>query len=398
MYRNALLAGVLAPLLLWMILPVGTLADSRLSTLQNKIGKTQRKIGAKKGHERVLTTQISAYNRRIEQLAGRITAISGRVVRLQSELDGKRAELLRLQGELRRERARVVRLRTRLASSRRTLARRLVALYESDPPDLITVVLQSKGFADLIEREEIIRRISAQDHRIITTVAAAKVDAKAAAVRLAGLETRQRRATAIVLQRRNQIAGARTQLVSTRAGVQRVRATKAAALASTRDARHALEGRLTDLKAEEAKIQNALNAASGALPAGPIRGNGRLIWPVNGPITSPFCESRAWESCHPGIDIGVPSGTPVRAAAGGRVALEQSEAASGGYGNFLCIQHTASMSTCYAHLDHFTVGMGARVSQGQVVAISDCTGRCYGAHLHFEVRINGAVTNPLNYL
>ena len=398
MYRNALLAGVLSPLLLWMVMPVGTLADSRLSSLQDKIGTTQRKIGAKKGHEQVLTTQISAYNRRIEHLQGRITAISGRVVRLQSELNGKRAELLRLQGELRRERARVVRLRNRLAFSRQTLARRLVALYESDPPDLITVVLQSKGFADLIEREEIIRRISAQDHQIITTVAAAKTDAKAAAARLAGLEARQRRATAIVLERRNQIAGARTQLVSTRTGFQRVRATKAAALASTRNARHALEGRLTDLKAEEAKIQKALNAASGTLPAGPIRGNGRLIWPVNGPITSPFCESRAWESCHPGIDIGVPSGTPVRAAGSGTVALEQSQAASGGYGNFLCIQHTTSMSTCYAHLDHFTVGMGARVSQGQVVAISDCTGRCYGAHLHFEVRINGAVTNPLNYL
>jgi murein DD-endopeptidase MepM/ murein hydrolase activator NlpD len=177
-----------------------------------------------------------------------------------------------------------------------------------------------------------------------------------------------------------------------------VRATKAAALASTRSQRHELEGKLSNLRAEQAHIQAALNKASGALPAGPIRGNGRLIWPVNGPITSPFCESRPWEACHPGIDIGVPSGTPVRAAAAGTVALEQSEAASGGYGNFLCIQHTASMSTCYAHLDHFTVGMGARVSQGQVVAISDCTGRCFGAHLHFEVRINGAVTNPLNYL
>jgi murein DD-endopeptidase MepM/ murein hydrolase activator NlpD len=76
----------------------------------------------------------------------------------------------------------------------------------------------------------------------------------------------------------------------------------------------------------------------------------------------------------------------------------QSEASSGGYGNFTCVQHTASMSTCYAHQSSFATSMGASVSQGDVIGYSGCTGRCYGDHLHFEVRINGAVTNPLNYL
>ena len=127
-------------------------------------------------------------------------------------------------------------------------------------------------------------------------------------------------------------------------------------------------------------------------------GSGGMIWPVNGPITSPFCEARAWESCHPGIDIGVPSGTPIRAAASGRVVLLQGEGASGGYGNFTCLQHTASMSTCYAHQRNFAVSMGQSVSQGQVIGYSDCTGRCFGPHLHFEVRINGHVVNPMSYL
>ncbi len=135
------------------------------------------------------------------------------------------------------------------------------------------------------------------------------------------------------------------------------------------------------------------------MPAGPIRGGkGGLIWPVNGPITSPFCESRAWESCHPGIDIGVPSGTPIRAAADGRVVLTQPESASGGYGNFTCIQHTATLSTCYAHQSRFGTSVGASVKQGQVIGYTGCTGRCFGPHLHFETRINGSVVNPMNYL
>jgi peptidoglycan DL-endopeptidase CwlO len=123
-----------------------------------------------------------------------------------------------------------------------------------------------------------------------------------------------------------------------------------------------------------------------------------MIWPVNGPITSPFCERRAWEACHPGIDIGVPSGTPIRAAAAGKVTLMQPVGASGGYGTYTCVSHTATLSTCYAHQSSFATSLGASVSQGQVIGYSGCTGLCFGAHLHFEVRINGAVTNPLNYL
>ena len=164
-----------------------------------------------------------------------------------------------------------------------------------------------------------------------------------------------------------------------------------------RAVRHKLEGSLSAMKATQAKIQGILTSpGTGALPAGPIRGgSGAMIWPVNGPITSPFCERRAWEACHPGIDIGVPSGTPIRAALGGRVALA---GPTSGYGNYTCVQHTASLSTCYAHQSSIGVSVGQQVSQGQVIGISGCTGLCFGPHLHFEVRINGAVTNPMNYL
>jgi len=91
----------------------------------------------------------------------------------------------------------------------------------------------------------------------------------------------------------------------------------------------------------------------------------------------------------------VPSGTPIRAALGGRVALA---GPTGGYGNYTCLQHTATLSTCYAHQSSIGVSVGQTVSKGQVIGISGCTGLCFGPHLHFEVRISGAVTNPLNYL
>ena len=397
-----LIAAAALPFALWALLPLpsdGASPSSRLNDVQKKIQTTQGKIGRRKGTERVLTTQISAYNARIGTLQARIGRLERRQAQVQADLDSKRAELNRLQDQLRSERRRLVRLRKRLGVARRALAQRLVELYQADTPDLVTVILNANGFADLLERGDFMQRVSEQDQRIISIVKSARADATATEARLQTFERRQRRVTAIVLSNRNQIAGFKQNLIDTRVGLDGTRSDKQRALTSVRSERHHLEGALSSLKAEQAKIQSTLQKAAGTLPAGAIkRGNGSMIWPVNGPITSPFCERRAWEACHPGIDIGVPSGTPIRAAASGKVTLMQSAGASGGYGNYTCVSHTSTLSTCYAHQSRFATSLGASVSQGQVIGYSGCTGLCFGPHLHFEVRINGAVTNPLNYL
>ncbi|UGS37858.1 murein hydrolase activator EnvC family protein [Capillimicrobium parvum] len=401
-----LCAFAVLPFGLWALSPLVSSGASgpSLNEVQSKIRQKERQIGAKKGTERVLTTDISRYTSRIRDLQGRITGLQRRQQAIQTDLDAKRSELVRVQDQLRDERARLTRLKGRLVVSRRALATRLVELYKADRPDLITVVLDSNSFADLLERGEFLRRISDNDRRIVAAVKTAKADAQATTTRLAGLEARQQKVAATILTRRDEVAGVKNDLVSARSGYERTRAGRQNLLSSVRGQRHALEDDLGELQDQQAKIQARLadiasGGSAGTLPAGPIKpGSGGMIWPVNGPITSPFCETRAWESCHPGIDIGVPSGTPIRAAASGKVVLMQPESASGGYGNFTCVQHTSSMSTCYAHQSRFGTSMGASVTQGQVIGYVGCTGRCYGDHLHFEVRINGSVVNPLNYL
>jgi murein DD-endopeptidase MepM/ murein hydrolase activator NlpD len=397
-----LIAGAALPLALWAALPLqsdGASPHSRLNDIQKKIQATQGRIGRRKGTERVLTSQISAYNERIGSLQARIGRLERRQATVQADLDRKQAELTKLQRDLRSERRRLVRLRARLKVARAALGQRLVELYQADVPDIVNVILDANGFADLLERGEFMQRVSDQDRKIIGIVRAARADATATEARLQRFTRRQKRVTAIVLSNRNQIAGVKQTLIDTRVGLDGTRSDKQHALVQVRTSRQHLEGALSSLKAEQAKVQQTLQKAAGTLPAGAIRrGNGSMIWPVNGPITSPFCERRAWEACHPGIDIGVPSGTPIRAAAAGKVTLMQSVGASGGYGNYTCVSHTATLSTCYAHQSRFATSLGASVSQGQVIGFSGCTGLCFGAHLHFEVRINGAVTNPLNYL
>jgi len=390
MSRLRLLIAVAAlPLTLWLFVPV--LSDG--APLSSRIEAKKRAIAEKRGRERVLTTEISGYTRRINVLEDDITTLQARQARIETDLANKRAELARVQDELRRERILLARLRARLAEARAALSERLVAFYKADEPDVVTVILEADGFADLLERAEFMERVSQQDARIIDRVRDARDEAIAAEKRLDALEERQRKVTAEVARRAAEVDAIKDRLVDRRQEVQGARAVKSRALAVTRSHRHDLEGDLRALEKEQAAVLARLQSAQSA-SAGSIRqGSGSLIWPVNGPVVSGF--GMRWGRLHAGVDIAVPAGTPIRAAASGRVVLL---GWTGGYGNYTCIAHGGSLSTCYAHQSSYATSMGASVSQGQVIGYVGCTGHCFGDHLHFETRVNGAPVDPLGYL
>ena len=397
--RRILLVCFVLPLALWVALPLVSSADPQgsIASIQSKIQAKQGKLSKVNGKARVLTGDISALTSRIDALQGTISALQSREDAIQSDLDAKRAALSRTQTQLRSVRARLVKLRARFAHSKTVLAARLVEIYKSDQPDLISVVLDSHGFADLLENGAYLRRIGQQDREIITAVRDAKDEMTSAARRLGDLERRQQQIAQQIYERRNAVARVKLEVQSKRDSVDRVRGSKRQVLHAVHAQAAKIDEDISALQAQQAKIQSELVAAQGGttIAPGPIRGGGRFIWPVNGPITSPFCERRAWEACHPGIDIGVPSGTPIRAAGSGSVAIAGWVS---GYGNYTCIDHGGGISTCYGHQSRIEVSVGQHVTQGQVIGLSGCTGLCFGDHLHFEVRINGAVTNPLNYL
>lgn len=394
-----LFAVALLPLALWAALPVLSAGSprSRAASLGSKIDQKRREIDQKKGRERVLSTTVQRYSQRIGALQGTITVLERKQVRIQGDLDAKRAELARIQENLRQERIRLARLRARLAQARIALAGRLVDLYKAGQPDVVTVVLNSNGFADLLDRTEFMQRVSDQDARIINTVRTARADATKTARHLGTLESRQTKVAAVIESRRNEVSRVRGQLVGRRDQFAAVRSSKETALASTRQSRKSLEGDLSALVAANAKVQAQIAAAqNGTAPVsdGPVRpGSGGLIWPVNGPIVSPF--GMRWGRLHAGVDIAVPTGTPVHAAKAGKVIIAGWVS---GYGNYTCIGHGGGLSTCYGHQEKILTSVGATVSQGQVIGISDCTGHCFGPHVHFETRINGVPVNPAGYL
>ena len=123
------------------------------------------------------------------------------------------------------------------------------------------------------------------------------------------------------------------------------------------------------------------------LPLSPIT----LAWPLRAPIGSPF--GPRGTGFHPGIDLPAPPGTPVGAAAPGRVvfaALDWS-----GYGNLVEVAHGGGVVSMYAHLSSFSVRVGQFVSTGTRVGRVGSTGEATGPHLHFEVRVRGAAVDPV---
>ena len=122
-----------------------------------------------------------------------------------------------------------------------------------------------------------------------------------------------------------------------------------------------------------------------------------FLWPVLGRITSYFRQV-GWTSPrgHAGIDIAAPMGAPIAAAATGRVVL--ATRAGGPYGTMVIIDHGDGIRTVYGHLSELEVDVGEQVDRGQLIGLCGSTGFSTGPHLHFEVRRDGELLDPLSYL
>jgi murein DD-endopeptidase MepM/ murein hydrolase activator NlpD len=347
----------------------------------------------------VLTTTISHYGDQIDRLTGEVAGIRDREAAVRTRLAAKQAELNRAMAQLDVATGRLQKLRSHLKRALTALRDRLVAMYETGSPDVISVIVGSGDIEDLEARAEYLDRLHGMDEAVVGRVRELRDEVKRIVVRLRTAKDRIESARDAIASEEQALATARAALQSHQQALVSARAHRVAALAQISEHEEELDG---SVAAIQGKIAAQLAATGSApLPAGPIQGGGSgLIWPVDGPVVSPF-GPRTIEGhyeYHPGIDIAVPEGTPIRAAADGTVIFTEPEASSGGYGNYTCIDHGGGLSTCYAHQSSFAVTAGQSVSQGEIIGYSGCTGYCLGPHVHFEVRINGAVTDPMGYL
>jgi murein DD-endopeptidase MepM/ murein hydrolase activator NlpD len=356
-----------------------------------KISDLQARIAAARVKEARLTAQISDVTAEIRALESKVGDVSQRLSVLEQDLALHQRRLDRLNELFQFETERLNFLREQYETALRELNLRMIELYETNDPTLVEVILESDSFQEALDRIHYLEAIAQQDKRITAAVGKARDEVHRSRERTKKVRSRVHSETRVVAVRTQQQRDVRNQLLASERGLSTKRKKQRAALIDTRETKAVLIAEANALAAEDAGIRGQLAAAQGATDTVPSSQG--LIWPVSGPVTSPF--GYRWGRLHAGIDIGVGYGTPIHAAASGTVVLA---GWTGGYGNYTCIDHGGGLATCYAHQSSYAVSSGAQVSQGQVIGYVGNTGHSFGAHLHFEVRINGAPVDPLGYL
>ena len=367
------------------------LASPAAGDNSGKIAELHAKIVAAQRHEAALNAQIAGVTAEIRSLEHRVGGVSQRLSLLQRDLALHERRLDKLNALYRFETHRLTFLQREYTLVLNALNRRLVQIYESHSPSTFEVLLNSKSVEDAVEQLHYLNAIALQDKKITRDVGVARDAMRVARVKTGKVRVVVNTETKAVAVRTQEQQSLRDQLLASQHSLSNARSHKQHALASTKQQEQDWFAEAQTLQQEDARIRAQLAHAQGSSDTTPSSHG--LIWPVNGPVTSPF--GMRWGKLHPGIDIGVPTGTPIHAAASGTVVIAGWVS---GYGNYTCIDHGGGMATCYGHQETIYVSVGERVTQGQVIGLVDCTGYCFGPHLHFEVRINGTPVDPMGYL
>jgi len=371
---------------------VGVLVFAAPAASDNgKIGDLQERIAAARAKEGRLNAQIFSVTAQIRSLEGKVGDVSQKLSVLERDLALHQKRLDRLNALFTFETKRLHFLRRQYARVVHQLNLRMIDIYETQDPTLVEVIIESSSLQDVLEQIHYLDAIARWDKRVAAEVADARDEVHLARERTKKVRARVHAETQVVAVRTQQQRDVRNQLLASQHQLSNSRGKKRRQLVSTREQEKRWIAEANALAAEDARIRGQLAAVQGATDTVPSSQG--LIWPVNGPVTSPF--GYRWGRLHAGIDIGVPYGTPIHAAASGTVVLA---GWTGGYGNYTCIDHGGGLATCYAHQSAFAVSSGAQVVQGQVIGYVGNTGHSFGAHLHFEVRINGTPVDPLGYL
>jgi len=378
-------------LILTLALMVAVSASIGGDARADRLSDLRAKIAAAQAQEAQLSSEIGSIEGRIRELEGQVGDVSARLDTLQRDLALQQEKLERITRLYVFQTEQLNFLKREYAVSVGRLNRRLIDLYESDDPTTLDVLLSSGNLSDFLDQVDYVRDLGAQDNRITTQVDGAKVRMHAAREKTKVTREKVATVTRTIAVRTTQVREVRERLLISKKGLSSSKAHKREQLASVEESKREYLHEAAGLEASQAQVTAQIQA-SGSSSYDSSPSSSGLIWPVSGPVVSPF--GMRWGRLHAGIDIGAGYGTPIHASASGTVIFA---GWMGGYGNFVIIDHGGGLSTGYAHQSSIAIG-GGTVSQGQVIGYVGCTGHCFGPHLHFEVRINGSPVDPLGYL
>jgi peptidoglycan hydrolase CwlO-like protein len=261
--RGRLLRATLVTLPILGALAVEVGLEAGSAAVGSTSGSLEGRIAASQAREGELNAGIGADTNRIEGFQGSIEDLQSRLASLESSLAVERELLASLREQLKAARTKLAELQVQLGRDRRVLVAQVVAAYEAPPPDIVTVILQAHGFADLIERLDDLRAISRQNAAATVHVAQEQKLVSAQAQRLATLEASHARETSAVLVQRDEVAQLHLALVTRQLRYVRARDRKSAELSSLQSHKQSLEHELTTIQTQELEAAGNAYAYTG---------------------------------------------------------------------------------------------------------------------------------------
>lgn len=336
--------------------------------------------------ERMQTRKEQA-RRKAESASAELSEVMGSLNELQAQANNLQKKSDTLQGKINDNQAKLEKKQQEMQERMLIYRKRLRDIYINGQINYLDVLLGAKDFSDFSSRMYLLQKIISRDLELLEKL---KQDA-------AEINSRKEQLAAEM----KEIKATQTELEAKKAKVNKLREQRAYMLYKAQEEEQSSQEeyeRLLAISENIASMLRNMENSGGGAPAG-HGGTGQFMWPCNGPITSYY----GWRThpifgttkYHSGMDIAVDSGTPIHAADSGTIVYS---GWLGGYGNCVMIDHGGGLVTLYAHNSALNVGEGQYVSKGAVVAYAGSTGYSTGPHCHFEVRLHGELTEPLNYL
>lgn len=398
---------VLAALTLWGMLFVSSSSAFANRTLEERIQNIQQERYLTEQKAKESKNELEKIRNERKQMEEEMAAIDQEMVRTNKEIEAKEKEVSEAKARIDQLKEEIKILEERIKERDQLLKERARSMYQTGGTiRYLEVLLGAKSFGDFIDRLNALTVIVEQDKNILKS----------------HIEDQQKleEAKREVEKELQKLEQSLAQLEQLKAQLEKQKKEKDRIIQSLfheEEDIHDLLDRLQNeaeilaqqeraMKQELEAIKRAQRQTGGQAPQ-VISGNGKLLRPAAGTITSHF-GSRVHPiykttRMHRGIDIANRTGTPVYAAETGTVITASYDS---GYGNYVMITHNIDgqvITTLYAHLNSIHVSAGQRVSRGQQIGTMGSTGASTGPHLHFEVHLgpwngNQNAVNPLNYL
>lgn len=343
----------------------------------------------------------------IDSVEGEIDGVLQEVANLNSSILEYEGQIQQLNQQLTELEQSITQKEEELTEKRQMLENRLVAMYMEKEPTFLDVVL-SGNLMNFISNQDMIKQIASYDNKLIIEVEELKNSLENEKLQVENVkaekEEKSRELQTLKQEKEEKVANLteeqkelEAKLSEYKSQAEQYAELERQAIAKEEAARKAAAAKNTS---SSSGSSNSYSGSSAGVVSAPYTG-GKLGWPCpsSSRITSPYGYRILFgvRDFHTGIDIGATTGSNICAAESGTVILAN-YGWNGGYGNYIIINHGNGITTRYAHASQLYVSAGQTVSKGQVIAAVGTTGNSTGPHLHFEVRVNGSHTNPLNYL